>query len=75
MKTEVPTAFPWSHGDLTCTGMGLRDYFAAKVMQAFISAYPCQGIDNEDGGISIDLASIADDAYEMADEMLQARGR
>jgi hypothetical protein len=56
-------------------GMTLRDYFAAKAMQAFISAYPCQGIDNEDGGISIDLASIADDAYAMADEMLQARSK
>jgi len=55
-------------------GMTLRDYFAAKAMQAFISAYPCQGIDLEDGGISVDHPSIAGDAYAMADEMLEARG-
>jgi hypothetical protein len=54
-------------------GMTLRDYFAAKAMQAFISAYPCQGIDLEDGGISVDHPSIAYDAYEMADEMIEAR--
>jgi hypothetical protein len=56
------------------TGMTLRDYFAAKAMQAFISAYPCQAIDNEDGGIQTDAESIADDAYQMADAMLKARG-
>lgn len=35
---ETPTAFPWTHGDLTCTGMTLRDYFAAQAMQGFISS-------------------------------------
>jgi len=55
-------------------GMTLRDYFAAKAMQAFISAYPCQAIGGEDGGIPTDAESISGDAYEMADAMLKARG-
>ena len=37
MINELPTAFPWMHKDLTCTGMTLRDYFAAKAMQAMIA--------------------------------------
>jgi len=53
--------------------MTIRDYFAAKAMQAFISAYPCQAIDGEDGGIPTDAESISGDAYEMADAMLKAR--
>jgi hypothetical protein len=54
-------------------GMTLRDYFAAKAMQAFISAYPCQAIDREDGGTPADHQSIAEDAYDVADAMLKAR--
>jgi hypothetical protein len=42
-------------------------------MQAFISAYPCQAIDREDGGIPTDAESISGDAYEMADAMLKER--
>jgi hypothetical protein len=70
---KTPTAFPWTHDNITCTGMTLRDYFAAKAMQAFISAYPCQAIDGEDGGIPTDAESISGDAYEMADAMMKAR--
>jgi len=62
---------PYSNG--YNEGMTLRDYFAAKAMQAFISAYPCQAIDGEDGGIPTDAESISGDAYEMADAMLKAR--
>jgi hypothetical protein len=51
----------------------LKDDFAAKAMQAFISAYPCQAIDREDGGIPTGAESISGDAYEMADAMLKAR--
>jgi predicted DNA-binding transcriptional regulator AlpA len=54
-------------------GISIRDYFAAKAMQAFISAYPCQAIDREDGGTPIDDDSIAEDAYDVADAMLRAR--
>jgi hypothetical protein len=54
-------------------GLTVRDYFAAKAMQAFISAYPCQAIDRADGGIPVDHDSIAGDAYDVADAMLAAR--
>jgi hypothetical protein len=73
-------AFPSSEYDpqydrnILTGGMTLRDYFAAKAMQAFISAYPCQAIDSEDGGTPVDPQSIAGDAYDVADAMLRARG-
>ena len=63
MKNEIPTAFPWTHGDVTCTGMGLRDYFAAKAMQAILSN-PEYG--KED-------SALAAESYEIADAMLKAR--
>jgi hypothetical protein len=66
MKTEVPTAFPWSHGDLTCTGMTLRDYFAAKAMQGCISGTP--------HSVDIEPTELAKWSYIMADRMLKARG-
>lgn len=44
------------------SGMSLRDYFAAKAMQALIAA-PDQGT----------FDTIAMDAYELADAMLKAR--
>jgi hypothetical protein len=57
---KTPTAFPWTHDDITCTGMTLRDYFAAKAMQALI---------DNDGLFS----EIPTQAYELADAMLKAR--
>jgi hypothetical protein len=58
-------AFPWC-GDLNeCPtinlGMTLRDYFAAKAMQALITRIPMSG------------AERARDAYIIADAMLKAR--
>jgi hypothetical protein len=47
-------------------GMTLRDYFAAKAMQAFISSYPM-------GSVSNPIPDVAADAYDMADAMLAAR--
>ena len=68
MKTEVPTAFPWSHGDLTCTGMTLRDYFAAKAMQSVIATVPHD--------VQIDSPyELASWSYAMANAMLKARGK
>ena len=66
MKTEVPTAFPWNHGDLTCTGMTLRDYFAAKAMQGSIAGTP--------HNVDIEPTELATWCYIMADRMLKARG-
>jgi hypothetical protein len=54
------TAFPWTHDNITCTGMTLRDYFAAKAMQALI---------DNDGLFS----EIPTQAYELANAMLKAR--
>ena len=63
-------AFP-IHGGLhehQLVGASLRDYFAAKAMQAFLSSYP-------NGAVYCGLAHIADDAYDMADAMLKARAK
>ena len=64
--SETPTAFPWTHGDLTCTCMTLRDYFAAKAMQAAITGCATRG----EVGIYSNWAGLA---YDMADAMLKAR--
>jgi hypothetical protein len=64
---ETPTAFPWTHGDLTCTGMTLRDYFAAKAMQACITSWIAKNIYPENDLI------VAEHAYVVADAMLKAR--
>ena len=64
---NTPTAFPWTHDDISCTGMTLRDYFAAKAMSLYF-----QGPDaNEIVGHP---DAIAEWCYIMADSMLKARG-
>ena len=70
-----PPAFPsgndvtigdWkSHGH---SGMTLRDYFAAKAMQALLRQYP-------DHLMNSPASEVASDAYSMADAMLAARGQ
>ena len=57
---DLPTAFPWTHDGITCTGMTLRDYFAAKAMQALI---------DNDGLFS----EIPTQAYKLADAMIKER--
>lgn len=52
-------------------GMTLRDYFAAKAMQCFLSQPLSDGAEWKEDYIEI----IATDSYEMADEMLKASGR
>jgi hypothetical protein len=57
-------AFPVTYGnDGVEHGMTLRDYFAAKAMQAIVS---------NNRTISHTIATLS---YEMADAMLQARGQ
>lgn len=52
-------------------GMDLRDYFAAKVMQAILPTYDIQDVfENEDTEMPIFLAK---DAYALADAMMKAR--
>ena len=65
-----PPAFPLhNHGVQTLgmhiSGMTLRDYFAAKAMQAYCS--------NQQHTSSCTVGLTADCAYEMADAMLAAR--
>jgi hypothetical protein len=65
---NTPTAFPWTHDNITCTGMTLRDYFAAKAMQGIIF--------NDGDFLDARYGSpenIAVAAYHMADAMLKAR--
>jgi hypothetical protein len=52
--------------EMTGFGMTLRDYFAAKAMQADMT-------DMTDGIHESDFASVAARAYKMADDMLKAR--
>ncbi len=57
-------AFPAMHFDLADVehGMTLRDYFAAKAMQALIEKYDCEP-----------ATETADEAYHYANAMLEAR--
>ena len=57
---DLPTAFPWTHDGITCTGMALRDYFAAKAIQAMAQKYS-----HED--------DVSRNAYKIADAMIKAR--
>lgn len=51
-------------------GMTLRDYFAAKAMQAILMKV----VDSEGSLTAHGLTCATDDAYFIADEMLRARG-
>jgi hypothetical protein len=65
-------AFPLhNHGAQTLgmhlSGMTLREYFAAKAMQSFLSHFVEQGWDEDD------LELVAETSYRMADAMLKSR--
>ena len=67
MKDTGGPAFPQQDDATGSEGMTLRDYFAAKAMQAFA----------KDVGWESDriwFEDIAKAAYHMADAMLRARG-
>jgi hypothetical protein len=65
-----PSAFPQlvlsNNGAYVEGGMTLRDYFAAKAMQALLRQYP-------DHLMNSPASEVASDAYSMADAMLAAR--
>ena len=68
IKQTGGPAFPLhNHGAQTLgmhlAGMTLRDYFAAKAMQGFLADPECKGM----------WKDFAQDAYKMADAMLEAR--
>ena len=66
MNTGGP-AFPINvDSEMTCLGMTLRDYFAAKAMQAIFSDPDITDTNKVKNWVAIS-------AYSMADEMLKVR--
>ncbi|MDH4322700.1 MAG: hypothetical protein OEW90_01025 [Betaproteobacteria bacterium] len=62
----------------TCDGMSLRDYFAAKAMQAMIAKSPpilCSSMDDDPGPEFFGYHAVALGAYRYADAMIKQRGR
>lgn len=81
MKSDGGPAFP--HPELASTGMSLRDYFAAKAMQAemitsFSDATPEAAQDFVDAmnkaGYTVEQ-HLAINAYSIADAMLAERAK
>jgi hypothetical protein len=69
-KQIMEQAFPNPHRT-DMGGMSLRDYFAAKAMQAILPTYDIQDVfENENTQMPI---IVAKDAYALADAMLKAR--
>jgi hypothetical protein len=65
MNTGGP-AFPIEiNSEMTCVGMTLRDYFAAKAMQAILA--------RNDSRFTTTLEFVGGKAYQYADAMLKAR--
>ena len=66
-KYDGGPAFPAMHFDLADHehGMTLRDYFAAKAMQAMLSSPNCP--------MHVKESQLATQAYSTADAMLEAR--
>lgn len=60
-------AFPSTHPHGREEGMTLRDYFAAKAMQGFITNHHTRRSD------LIDVPQLTKSAYDIADAMLKAR--
>jgi hypothetical protein len=64
--SDEQQAFP--DGLLNEYGMSLRDYFAAKAMQGLVAASV-----NDGGCVKCDDKFIAPLAYQIANEMMEAR--
>ena len=62
MNNTGGPAFPHQSSDAIRSGMTLRDYFAAKAMQAQLIGYQGEWYDR-----------VAEEAYKAADAMLKAR--
>ncbi len=67
---SYPQAFPNYHGGYSRAddGMTLRDYFAAKAMQALIHSFGYR-----EGNNIVIPNNVSDHAYTMAAAMLKAR--
>jgi len=70
MKDKNTPAFPFvaedDTGMMINMGMSLRDYFAAKAMQAIVT----RGVVG-----SAPIETYTNNAYKMADAMMKARGK
>ncbi|OWT61987.1 hypothetical protein [Candidimonas nitroreducens] len=77
-KSDGGPAFPvWElNGDgqpeMTCFGISVRDYFAAKAMQGWLSSY---GPDDQHPANNGSCDFVAAQAYAMADAMLAERNK
>lgn len=72
-KPENPHAFAFAHSNfndewVTSQGMTLRDYFAAKAMQSFLTITAEQEMDEQAA-----YKAVATMSYRIADAMLAAR--
>ena len=63
-----PPAFPYTQGNMTYTGITLRDYMAAAAMQGIFASNTEH--DHADEHI---FDAVAEAAYKQADAMLKAR--
>ena len=72
MKDTGGPAFPQQDDATGSEGMTLRDYFAAKAMQAVLLKWPPVLTEDQDA-IRRDTEVIARGAYAMADAMLKER--
>lgn len=64
-------AFPVNYRTLRpCSGMTLRDYFAAKAMQGFLQHPAVVDVSEHPSA----LKQMANSAYSVADALLEARG-
>lgn len=66
-----PTILENRPGSYGTEGITVRDYFAAKAMQAAVTAWNTKSTDCAACVASI----ISDEAYEIADAMLEARNQ
>jgi hypothetical protein len=69
---ETPTAFPWTHDNMTCTGMTLRDYFAAKSITSVMATPWFQHTSSQRGSCEY-AEELAGECYAIADAMIKAR--
>ena len=71
----LSTVDPYERSVTTCDGMTLRDYFAAKAMQAIYAAqveWQSTGCPADAESLQV-MEDVAGDAYALADAMLKAR--
>lgn len=69
MKDTGGPAFPQQDDATGSEGMALRDYFAGKAMQGFITNHHARRSD------LIDVPQLTKSAYDIADAMLKARNQ